>query len=231
MREALLLGAEGFGVVVAAAVDEARGVFDVEHLVIEDVLDEPFGHVRGVQSLADDDGFVDSVVVAEDGARAALRPGERRPLDLPVEVPAVETSEHPREVVVATLRAGDHLPPAVAAREVGGAQGFGREGVVAVNLFVEDRRAASQEFGDEDEGQRLVDVERGVLENVREAHVDAARTESDGVVEPGVRVVAHVNFGHGTPGRELPEGLHEERAEQRRCVGHKFGKPLSGVRR
>ena len=35
---------EGFGVIVAPAVDKPRRVFDVKHLVIEDVLDEPFRH-------------------------------------------------------------------------------------------------------------------------------------------------------------------------------------------
>src|ERR671927_9381 len=69
VREALLVCAEGFGVVVAPAVDETRGVLDVQHLVVEDVLDEPFGHVLGVERLADDDRVVDSVVVAEDRAR------------------------------------------------------------------------------------------------------------------------------------------------------------------
>src|SRR5919112_1236946 len=45
MREALLVGAEGFGVVVASSVDESGRVLYVQHLVVEDVLDEPVGHV------------------------------------------------------------------------------------------------------------------------------------------------------------------------------------------
>src|SRR6201990_2057402 len=84
-RVALLVGAEGFGVVVASAVDEAGRVLYVKHLVVEDVLDEPLGHVLRVESLADDDRVVDAVVVAEYCARAALRPCERRLLQLAVE--------------------------------------------------------------------------------------------------------------------------------------------------
>src|SRR5215212_9698502 len=45
MGEALLVRAEGFGVVVAPPVDEAGRVLYVQHLVVEDVFDEPLGHV------------------------------------------------------------------------------------------------------------------------------------------------------------------------------------------
>ena len=45
-RVAALLGAKGWGVIVATAFDDARRVFDVQHLVEEDVFNEPFRHLR-----------------------------------------------------------------------------------------------------------------------------------------------------------------------------------------
>src|SRR5205085_675731 len=103
--------------------------------------------------LADDDCVVDSVVVAEDSARAALRPGESRLFYLASEVALVQTLEHPSEIVDAPLSRRDHLAPALAAREVGGAQHVGRAGVLAVDPLVEGRRAPPQELRDEDEGE------------------------------------------------------------------------------
>src|SRR2546421_12977555 len=107
--------------IVAPAVDEARGVLDVKHLVVEDVFDEPLGHFARVERLADDDCVVNSVVVAEYGARAALRPSEGRLLDVATKVALVQALEHTSEIVDAPLSRRDHLAPALTAREVGGA--------------------------------------------------------------------------------------------------------------
>src|SRR5205085_4509081 len=127
-----------------------------------------------VERLADDDGVVYAVVVAEYGARASLRPGERRLFELAVEEALVEPLEHAREVVDRALRGRDQLAPALLTREVGGAQDFGREGVVAVDPLVQGGcAAASQEFRDEYEGERAVYVYGRALEHVRQAHVDA----------------------------------------------------------
>src|SRR5437588_305522 len=221
VREALLVGAESFGVIVAPAVDEARGVLDVKHLVVEDVFDEPFGHFARVERLADDDCVVDSVVVAEYGARAALRPGESGLFDLASEVALVQALEHTSEIVDASLGGRDHLAPALSAREVGGAQHVGRAGVLAVDPLVEGRRAPTQELRDEYEGERAMHAHRRVLEDVGQSNVDAPRAQSDGVVQSGVRVVAHVRVGRGALGRERAEGFDEERAERRLRVGHK----------
>src|SRR5438105_6094326 len=64
-RIAFLFSAECLRVIEATTVDEPRRMFDVQHLVIEDVLDEPFGHVRCIKRLADHDGVVDGIMVAE----------------------------------------------------------------------------------------------------------------------------------------------------------------------
>ncbi len=59
----LFVGAKGFGVMVKASVDEPRAMFDVQHLVIKNIFDEPLRHVGGVQSFADNDSFVCGVVM------------------------------------------------------------------------------------------------------------------------------------------------------------------------
>ena len=52
------------GVDAAATCFDANGVLEVEHLVVEEVLDGAARGVRAVKDAADDDGVVGGVVVA-----------------------------------------------------------------------------------------------------------------------------------------------------------------------
>jgi hypothetical protein len=64
LGEEAFFGLELAGVDTAAAGFDADGVFEVEHLVVEEVLDRTTWRVRAVEDAADDDGVVRSVVVA-----------------------------------------------------------------------------------------------------------------------------------------------------------------------
>src|SRR5258706_3001814 len=92
-RVAALLGAKSRGVIVAPAFDDARSVFDVQHLVEEDVFNEPFRNFRRIQHLADGNGVVCAVVVAENAARAPSRPRQRGHLQRIIEMLSIQSSE------------------------------------------------------------------------------------------------------------------------------------------
>jgi hypothetical protein len=70
-----LFGPKRGGVVITPAVDYAGGVFDMQHLVENDVLEEPLGNIPGIQGFANRNGVVRRVVVAEDAFRRSPRPG------------------------------------------------------------------------------------------------------------------------------------------------------------
>ena len=59
----------------AAAGFDADGVLEVEHLVVEEVLDCAAWGVVAVEDAADDDGIVGGVVVAEHAAGVMGAPG------------------------------------------------------------------------------------------------------------------------------------------------------------
>ena len=59
-------------VIVPPAVDQTRWMFNVQHLVIEDVLDKPLRNIGGIQRLADGDAVVNVVVMTENALRSAL---------------------------------------------------------------------------------------------------------------------------------------------------------------
>jgi hypothetical protein len=73
--EEALFGLELAGVDAAAAGFDADGVLEVEHLVVEEVLDGAARGVGAVEDAADDDGVVGGVVVAEHPAGVVGGPG------------------------------------------------------------------------------------------------------------------------------------------------------------
>src|SRR6266705_2139236 len=91
------------GVIIAPAIDYSGGMLNVQHFVKDDVFDEPRGNIARIQGLADRNGFVRGVVMAEDAAGLPLRPGERRLCDLPVEVALINARENLLEIVNLSL--------------------------------------------------------------------------------------------------------------------------------
>lgn len=212
-RVAFLFGEKCFRVRVAAAFNDARRMFDVQHLVIEDVFDKPLGNIWRVQRLADDDGVEGAIMMAENAARASLRPGERGLFQFVVKITTVEAREQAVEIMIAAARGGDPLAPATAPCDVGGALDVRRESVIAIDAFMPLRSLATQERRDEHKCERALDIERRVAKDVGEADVDASRAASNRVVETGVRVEANLDFRRRLMALKLPEGVREKRAE------------------
>ena len=79
LGEEAFFGLELAGVDAAAAGFDADGVLEVQHLVVEEVLDGAAGSIGAVEDAGDDDGVVGGVVVAQHAAGGVGGPGERRP--------------------------------------------------------------------------------------------------------------------------------------------------------
>jgi hypothetical protein len=73
--EETLFGLELAGVNAAAAGFDADGVLEVEHLVVEEILDRAAWGVGAVEDSADDDGIVGGVVVTKHSASVMGGPG------------------------------------------------------------------------------------------------------------------------------------------------------------
>ena len=77
--EGMFFRAERPRVIVAAAIDDASRMFDVQHLVKDDVLDKPFGNLTRVKSLTDRDRVMRRIVMPKNASGFSPRPGEHRP--------------------------------------------------------------------------------------------------------------------------------------------------------
>ncbi|WP_433973178.1 hypothetical protein [Tunturiibacter lichenicola] len=99
-REEALFGLELAGVDAAAASFDADRVLEVEHLVVEEILDGATRGVGAVEDAGDDDGVVRCVVVAEHAAGVVGAPGEGGATEETVEEAGVEGLEDFVEIVV-----------------------------------------------------------------------------------------------------------------------------------
>jgi hypothetical protein len=91
--EEALFGLEFAGVDTAAAGFDADRMFEVEHLVIEEVLDRAAWSVGAIEDAGNDDSVMSGVVVAKHAACVVGAPGERGTAEEAVEKAGVEGLE------------------------------------------------------------------------------------------------------------------------------------------
>jgi hypothetical protein len=91
--EEALFGLELAGVDAAAAGFDADRMFEVEHLVVEEVLDRAAWGVGPIEDAGDDDSVMSGVVVAEHAAGVVGAPGECGAAEEAVEETSVERLE------------------------------------------------------------------------------------------------------------------------------------------
>jgi hypothetical protein len=208
--EETLFGLELARVNATAAGFDANWMFEVEHLVIEEILDCAAWRVGTVEDAADDDGVMSGVVVAEHATGVVGAPCERGPAEEAVEEASVERLEDFVKVVVVTGGCGEALAAAGLA-DVLGLFGDGLGGdVAAVTVGVGAGDGLLVELGEKDVGDGVVDGFRGRLEEVREANVEASFAKADGGVEGGEAAEADVERGDGGAGTEFAVLVFED---------------------
>jgi hypothetical protein len=210
LGEEALFGLELAGVNAAAAGLDADGMLEVEHLVVEEILDGAARGVGTVEDAADDDGVVGGVVVAEHAAGVMSRPGEGGAAEESVEELGVERFEDFVEIVVMAGGGGEAFAAAGLA-DVLGLTGDGLGGdVAAVAVGVGGCDGLLIELGKEDVGDGVMDGIGGGLEQVGEADVEAAFAQADGRVEGREAAEADVERREGGAGSEFAVLLLED---------------------
>lgn len=181
--EEALFGLELAGVDAATTALYADGVFEVEHLVVEQVFDGAAGGVGAIEHAADHDGVVGGVVMTEHAAGVVRAPGEDGTSEEPVEEAHVERVEDFVEVEMMSDRGEDSFAAAGLA-DVFGLAGDGLGGyVAAVAVGVGRSDRLSVKLGEKDVGDGVVDGFGRVLEQIGETDVEPAFTEADGGVQ------------------------------------------------
>ena len=154
LRELTLVRFECGGMDTPAKPAHSDWMLEVEHFVIEQVLDR-VARTRGpIEYAAHDDSVMGGIVMAQRAPSQVLTPGELRPAQKTAEEPEVECFEDFLEVVEAAFRAGEAFGASGVANQFrlprdGGA---GREPLEAQVLSSIDRLAVK--LGQQDVGNR-----------------------------------------------------------------------------
>jgi hypothetical protein len=170
-------------------------MLEVEHLVVEEILDGAARGVGAVEDARDNDGVVGRVVVAQHAAGVVSAPGKRGAAEEAVEETGVEGLEDFVEIVVVTSRGGEALAAAGLA-DVFGLFGDWLGGdVAAVAVGVDAGDGLLVELGEEDVSDGVMDGIGCVLEEIGETNVEAALAEANGGVEGSEAAEANVERG------------------------------------
>lgn len=198
LREAGFVGLEFRRVDAAAQAAGSDGVFEVEHLVIEQVLDGIARAGGAVKDAADDDGIVGGVVVAERTLGVVLAPGEVWTAEQPAEKTRIERVENFIKIKVAAFGAEEALAATRRADELGLARDGGRGGEALVAQVVRPVDGLAIELGKKNVCDGVEDGFGRALEKIGETGVDLAFADANGGVQRGESAEADMNGRHGS---------------------------------
>jgi hypothetical protein len=199
MREETLLGLELAGVNAAASGFDAHGMLEVQHLVVEKILDGAARSIGAVEDAADHDGVVRGVVVAEHAAGVVGAPGEDRAPEKAVEEARIERVEDLVEVEVVAHWGENSLAAASLADVFGLTRDCFGGDVAAVAVGVRGSDGLPVKLRKQDMRDGMVDGFGCVFQQVGESDVKASFTKPDGGVERGEAAETDIKGRHGSP--------------------------------
>jgi hypothetical protein len=200
----------------------------MQHFVVEEILECVARAGWAVKDLADDNGIVRGVVVAEGTLGVVFAPGEVGPTEQAAEETHVETVKDFFEMEEAAFWAGDALGATGVANEFGLARysGRGSEALVSKPVGGVYWLFRKVELGQKNVRDGVEDGFRRALEQIREADVDIAFTEADGCVEGSEAAETDGDRRHGSARPERSVFLLKD---GNKIGGHNDSLQLSGA--
>lgn len=184
-REQLLLGVELGGVDAAAAAAQSDGMLQVQHLVVDDVLDGVAGDGEVIEDSADDDGIVGGVVVAEDAACPGRAPAHARASHESVKKTRVEIFENCVKIVEVPLWRAQKFAAAHLADQMGFADNFMAGNIFSVASGVAAIDGLAVHLGKKDVGDGVKNRVGGAFQEIREPYQQPTLAKANGVVYVG----------------------------------------------
>jgi hypothetical protein len=208
--EEFFLGAEFAGVGDERAAGAARGMFDVEHFVVEDIFDDELRDKRMIHAAIEQDLIGAGIVAAELSAPTAIAPAEMRAGERAAEKFLIEGFEHGREIEVKALRVGGGGADARAAHTLNALAGALGAGVSEIGLDEEFWRAAAINAGEKERGGAFEHRQGALAHEIGEADEDGFFAAANGEDEIGVRIKFDVKARRAAFAAESRENSLEE---------------------
>src|SRR6266540_16899 len=185
-------------------------MFQVQHLVVDDVLHRKARHVRLVKDLADHDGIVRGIVVAQQMARALRAPAHLGPPEQTIKEADIQRIEDLVQIVAAPLRrlqalASAHLPYPLRLLHH-----LARGDVAAVARTVRPVDRAAVNLGQKDVDDGLQHRLRRALQQVGKAQFHPAVRQANSVVDVDEGIELQLEFRKRGARPQLAVGLLQQ---------------------
>ena len=195
-RESLFVKAKCGRVVVSAAVDRDRWMFDMKHFVKHHVFDNETGRFRRVERTADHDLILRRVVVAEHTKRFSHGPRQIRPADRIAKILDVDVFEDLVQVVNVTVWQQRRLSAPDFFRSCYSALNDRCLETRVVCFMMNTGSPLTVKLGNQNKGQCPLALELHVNTNVRNSNEGTAAADPDRVIYAGIWVDLDRNRGN-----------------------------------
>src|SRR6476646_4929651 len=179
---------------LATAAAKLDGMPQVQHLVIDEILDGIERDARRIENAADDDGVVRGIIVAQAAERLVAAPGHLRPGHQAVEKAEIQAVKNPVEIIVPAFGTLNALAPAKLADELRLLRHGVTAGIFAVTGGVGGVNGLAMKLGDEDMQDGVEHRLGSAFKKIREANENAPLAQADGAIDVGEAIKTDFKF-------------------------------------
>ena len=167
------------------AAAELDGMPQMQHFMIDEVLDGKEGDARRIENAADDNGVVRWIVMAEHAERFVAAPGHLRPGHQAVKKTGIQIVKNLVKIVVPAFGIFNALAPAKLADELRLLRHGVASNIFAVTGGVGRIHGLAMKLGNEDVQDGIKHRFRRAFKKIREADKDASLAQTDGAIDVG----------------------------------------------
>lgn len=180
------------------AASQLDGMLQVQHFVINDVLDSRSRDVRMVEDPAHNNGIVCGIIVAEAVSGSVRAPGKARSAQQRVKESGVEMVEDFFQIVGMSYGGGQAFPPANLPDQMGFSRHLMAGDIAAITKSMLTPNRFPVEFGKQHMRQGAQYGVRRPLKHVRNANQQPAFPHADGAVDVGKGEKLHRDIRQNT---------------------------------
>jgi len=185
LRKEFLFFSKGSGMHEATTAAELDWMPQVQHLMIDEILDCIERDARGIENAADDDGIVRGIIVAQAAECLVAAPGHLRPSHQAVKEAEIQIVKNLVEIIVPAFGALNALASAQLADELRLLRHGVSAGIFAVTRGMGCINRLAVELGDENVQDGIKHRFRRAFKKIREADEDASLAQADGAIDVG----------------------------------------------
>ena len=169
----------------------------VQHLMIDKILNRKERNARRIKDAADDNGVMRGIVMAQASQSFVAAPGHLRPGHQAMEEAEIQLVKNLVEIIVLTFGSLNALASAQLADELGFLRHGMAAGIFAVTRGMCRVNGLAMELGDEDMQDGIKHRLGRAFKKIREADKDASLAQADGAIDIGETIEADLKPRYG----------------------------------